>query len=81
MEQVTYSQLKTQEWREVVKDDLFTSVGTQSGGFGIFQEHFRTISLNGSNEIKKELKATADLLGVSYDEFMESMPELKRLIK
>lgn len=79
--QYTYNQLKKEEFREDIQEIGFASIGTQAGQFGKFTEHFRAISLSGANRVKKELEDTASLIGVSYDQLMESMPELKELIK
>ena len=76
----TYSDLKKKSSREEIKECLFSSIGTQSGGFGEFKEEFRVISKLGSESVKSELEFTASLIGVTYDELMESMPELKKLI-
>lgn len=79
--QYTYAQLRKAEHREDIKSELFASVGTQSGGFGNYKEHFRTISKEGADVLKRELEYTAGLIGVTYEQFMESMPELKKIIE
>lgn len=78
--QYTYNQLKKEEFREDIQEIGFASIGTQAGQFGKFTEHFRAISLNGANELKKELTNTAELIGVTYEQLMESMPQLKELL-
>lgn len=76
----TYSDLKKKSSREDIKECSFASIGTQSGGFGEFREEFRAISKCGSELIKRELEDTAEILGVSYEDLMQSMPDLARLI-
>ena len=67
-----------------VIDDIcsenFTSIGDKNGMF-TFIEIFRTVSTGGLNAIRAELEETAELVGVDFDEFMQSMPDLERLIK
>ena len=79
--QFTYSDMKKQDSRDEIMLENFCSIGTQAGNFGVFKEHFRTISKDGGGVIKSELEYTASLLGLDYDQFMETMPELKGLIK
>lgn len=81
LEQFTYSQLKKKEHREEIKDIGFASVGTKAGHFGEYKEEFRVISVNGADSIKSELEYTAELIGVSYDEMMEMLPNLKEMLK
>lgn len=79
--QVTYSELKRQESRDEIMAEPISSIGTKAGNFGQFNEHFRAISLLGAKEIRSEIEFTADLIGLTYDQFMETMPTLKELLK
>lgn len=81
LEQYTYNQLKKEEFRDDIKELGFASVGTQAGQYGKFTEHFRAISINGAEKIKQELEFTASLIGVTYEQLMESMPQLEGLLK
>ena len=76
----TYAQLRKADCRADIKEEEIASVGTQSGGFGNYQEHFRTVSTEGQTNIKNELIDTAGLIGVSYHELMYSLPTLLRLL-
>ncbi len=76
----TYSDMKKQDSRDEIMSESFCSVGTKSGNFGLFQEHFRTISKNGAEQIKDELEYAASAIGVNYDDLMEVLPKIKDLI-
>lgn len=80
LHQYTYNQLKKEEFREDIQEVGIASVGTQAGNFGKFTEHFRTVSAVGVETLRRELGLTAELIGVTYDQLMESMPELERLL-
>ena len=77
----TYAQLRTAKCRADIKEEEIASVGTQSGGFGNYQEHFRTVSTECQTNIKNELIDTAGMIGVTYDELLQSIPTLSRLLR
>ncbi len=81
MENFTYNDLKKQENRDEMKALGVSSLGTKSGNYGTFTEHFKVISVGRFSQVKSELEETASILGVSYDDLMLSMPKLKEALE
>ncbi len=79
--QFTYNDLKKQYSRDEIIDENVSIIGTKSGNYGAFTEHFKALSSNGAESLKRELTYTAEMIGLDYDQFMESMPQLKELLK
>ena len=78
IEKFTYRDLTKTNKREEMLYEKVSSLGTQAGGFGVFTEQARLITLSGSNQIKKEI---TEVCGFDLEEIYEACPTLKDLIK
>ena len=81
MEQFTYAAIKKPSQRQEMLDEDVSSLGTQSGNYGLFTEQARVLTLSGANEIKEELRKLAVLLGFDSKCMLRDMPTLEKLIK
>lgn len=77
IEQFTYKDISRLVDREEMLKENVSSLGTQSGGFGIFTEQARVVTVEGSDTIKEELGA----MGFNVSKLLDSCPTLKALIK
>lgn len=77
LEQFTYKDISRLVDREEMLKENVSSIGTQSGGFGMFTEQARIVTLEGSDTIKEELGA----MGFNVSNFLDACPTLKSLIK
>ena len=78
LEKFTYRDLTKTESRNEMLDNDISSLGTQAGGFGMFTEQARVLTLSGAEKIKGELEHSACL---NIDELFDACPSLKLLIK
>lgn len=77
LEQFTYKDISRLADREKMLKENVSSIGTQSGGFGMFTEQARIVTLGGSDTIKEELGA----MGFNVPKLLDACPTLKSLIK
>jgi hypothetical protein len=56
------------------------SLGTQSGGFGRFNEQFKVVSENGVSKIIQELVEISASNSVLINDLLDASPTLKQLI-
>lgn len=73
--QYTYKDMSKPEKREWMSKCHVASLGTQSGGFGMFTEQFRVLTLSGSKVIISEIKKECPTFGI------ENCPTLMELLK
>lgn len=82
MQEFTYNSLKNLDSRQEMLGENISSLGWQAGGFGIFNEQARVLTLSGANQIKAELEVF--LIGVKNGcdfNLTEECPTLSELIK
>lgn len=77
----TYRDMTKPKQRECMGKCDVASLGTQSGGFGVFTEQFRVLTLNGRNQIESEMRHTAKQLGLDYESILNGCPTLFKLLK
>lgn len=77
--QVTYHDMKRADKREEMEQQAFSRLGTKSGGFGKFSEHFRVLSRTGAFDIRTELEQYCVGEGVPLDALLHACPTLKQL--
>jgi hypothetical protein len=78
LEQFTYRDLTKTKTRNEMLYNGISSLGTQSGGFGIFNEQARVLTVSGAATIQRELKDNACL---DLVELYDACPALEALIK
>ncbi len=81
MEQFTYAAIKKPAQRQEMLNEDVSSLGTQSGNYGLFTEQARVLTLSGSKAIKEELRKLALLISKDSQALLDNMPTLKKLIK
>ena len=65
LEQFTYADIKRTAARNDMLSNKISSIGTQSGGFGLYQEHARVITLSGAESLANELVNAIGIGGVN----------------
>jgi len=78
LEQFTYSSLKKPVLREEMLSEKLSSLGTQSGHYGVFVEQARVLTLQGADAIRDELEVDA---GLNMHKLLEICPTLKLLLR
>lgn len=81
MEQFTYAAIKKPVQRQEMLDEDISSLGTQSGNYGLFVEQARVITLSGAQKIAGEVKILCEEEGLSYEALLEFAPTLEKLLK
>lgn len=81
MEQFTYAAIKKPTQRQEMLSEDISSLGTQSGNYGLFVEQARVITLVGAKKIAKEMKRLCEEEGISYEAMLEFAPTLEKLLK
>lgn len=81
MEQFTYAAIKKPEQRQEMLDEDISSLGTQSGNYGLFTEQARVITLSGAQKILAEIDDLASQLGHDRNSVFELTPTLERLLR
>ena len=76
-EQYTYNDIKKPVKRQEMLSNPLSSIGTQSGGFGIFNEQARVLTLKGAEDILDELQVDA---GLNIEKLFNICPTLKALL-
>ena len=79
LEQYTYKDISRLVDREEMLKENVSSLGTQSGGFGMFTEQARVLTWAGADQIKKEL--AEELVLFDIDLILKKCPTLKALIQ
>lgn len=80
LEQYEYWELEDKETRNELNGFNMVSIGEDTTTYD-YEEHFRILTLKGATTIRAELEYTAECIGVTYEELMETLPVLKELIK
>ena len=81
MEQFTYAAIKKPTQRQEMLDEDISSLGTQSGNYGLFTEQARVITLSGAKKISNEIEEMCKEEGLSFDALLEFAPTLNKLLK
>jgi len=81
MEQFTYAAIKKPTQRQEMLDEDISSLGTQSGNYGLFTEQARVITLSGAKKIITELKRLCKDEDLDFDSVLEFSPTLEKLLK
>lgn len=75
--QYTYNDIKKPVKRKEMLSNALSSIGTQSGGFGEFNEQARVLTLRGAEDILDELQVNA---GLNLEKLFKICPTLKALL-
>jgi hypothetical protein len=81
MEQFTYAAIKKPVQRQEMLDEDISSLGTQSGNYGLFTEQARVLTLSGAKKILKEVRRLCKDEGLDFDSVLEFAPTLEKLLK
>ena len=81
LNEFTYSDMKKPHERENMLSFDIASLGTKSGGYGMFYEKARVVTLLGASLIIKELELMCKEEGLDFDSVLEFSPTLRKLIK
>jgi hypothetical protein len=81
MEQFTYAAIKKPAQRQEMLDEDISSLGTQSGNYGLFTEQARVITISGAKKIASEIKLLCKDEGLDYKSVLEFSPTLEKLLK
>ena len=81
MEQFTYAAIKKPAQRQEMLDEDISSLGTQSGNYGLFTEQARVITTSGAKKIASEIKSLCKGEGLDYKSVLEFSPTLEKLLK
>ena len=81
MEQFTYAAIKKPTQRQEMLDEDISSLGTQSGNYGLFTEQARVVTLSGAQKILSEIDNLASELGHDRSAVFELTPTLEKLLK
>lgn len=77
----TYKDLTKPVNRDYMEMLDICSLGSQAGGFGVFNERFRVVSLKGATLINDELKKMCKEEGLDIRAVLEFAPTLSKLLK
>ena len=77
----TYKDITKPVNREYMSMLPVTVLGTQSGGFGSFQPHFKVVSEKGKADIRNELMSLCNCAGLNVNEAIAQSPVLCDLLK
>jgi len=80
MEQFTYAAIKKPTQRQEMLDEDISSLGTQSGNYGLFTEQARVVTLGGAQKILSELERLCNDEDLDLDSILEFAPTLKSLL-
>lgn len=81
MEQFTYAAIKKPTQRAEMLSEDISSIGTQSGNYGLFTEQARVVTLRGAKKIIGEIKLLCKEEGLDFDSVIEFTPTLEKLLK